>query len=321
MIRKGQARLLLAFAILLTVTAIVVATNGKSTISGRQGDFAVSDTSAVTVVLIADAQGGSVELHRSAGQWLVDGQTPARADMVQVLIKVLHDIDKSKVVARSDARRIVSEMKKSGTKLTVRNRKKTLVTYHLLFEGDVCYAMLERASRPFAVEVPGYGQMISILHLTDPTDWKSRSVFAVNSHDIRQIVFDDNTDGSFVVRQSGRGFEVLSHPLGLKVPNVDEEKLFRYVAQFRYKEFSAYVQMQPFSIDSIKATTPMYTLSVTTADGHEFWCKAYERHLSWKHGEKDFDNFYLLLGNGDFVQAKYFDFDPIVKNLDYFRAE
>jgi hypothetical protein len=35
-------------------------------------------------------------------------------------------------------------------------------------------------------------------------------------------------------------------------------------------------------------------------------------------GQPDPDIFYLLLSSGDFVEARYYDFDPVVKSLDYF---
>lgn len=315
---KKQSKLIPVLALLLAVTAIVVSTNSKSTINDKQGTFAVSDTSAVTLVIISDTHGNNVKIVRHSNQWFAD-QALARTDLMTVLMKVLHDIEKSKVVANSDIGNIVNIMKEDGFTVTVMGQRKKIVSYTICFDGDLCYALKEGADKPYVVEVPGYGQMITILKLANPVDWKSRSVFAVQPKDIAQIVFNDETDNSFIIKKSGKEFEVFSYPVGLKIQGASIEKVAGYVEQFRKKDFSAYVQLQQTAIDSITSTRPIYTLSVTTTDGREMWCKAFERHLPWQGNQLDPDNFYLLLVNGDFVQAKYFDFDPLVKSVNSFR--
>lgn len=315
---KKQSKLIPVLALLLAVTAIVVSTNNKSTINDKQGTFAVSDTSAVTLVIISDTHGNNVKIVRHSNQWFAD-QMPARTDLSAVLLKVLHDIEKSRVVGKTDIDKVVNAMNEDGYSVMVMGKRKKMVSYTLCFDGDLCYALKEGADKPYVVEVPGYGQMITILKLANPADWKSRSVFAVQPKDIAQIVFNDETDNSFVIKKSGQGFELFSYPIGLKIQDASIEKVAGYVEQFRKKDFSAYVQLQQTAIDSITSTRPIYTLSLTTTDGSEMWCKAFERHLPWQGNQLDPDNFYLLLANGDFVQAKYFDFDPLVKSVNSFR--
>ena len=83
MITKN-ARLLIAFAVLLAATLAVVLSNRKSTFGGREERLMVKDTATVALVSISNA-GSGVELQRADGQWLVDGQTPARTDRKSVV--------------------------------------------------------------------------------------------------------------------------------------------------------------------------------------------------------------------------------------------
>ena len=319
--KMKNAKLLVLFAVLLLATIVVFLKNGKSTIGRGEGVFFVEDTASVAAVIISKAQGESVELQRVQQQWLVDGQTPARTDLIPVLLKVLHDIDKSKSVAKQTAGSIASAMKTDGYHIVVKGRRKAMASYSLLFgENNVCHAMIDGAKRPFEVEVPGYPQLITILRLSSATDWKSRAVFAASADKIGQIIFNSEShpDRSFTMKRNGRQMEVLSYPLGLKINNTDNEKVERYLAQFRRKDFAAPAQLPQPAIDSIKASRPIFTLSVTTTDGREQWCRAFTRLLP--DGAADPDNLYLLLNSGDFVEARYYDFDPVIKSLKYFES-
>ena len=310
MITKN-ARLLIAFAVLLAATLAVVLSNRKSTFDWREERLMVKDTAAVALVSISNA-GSGVELQRVDGQWLVDGQTPARTDLVPVLLKAVHDISITKMTA---------EMDKNGYTILIKSRRKTLAHYKLLFAANgECYAWAAGSDRVFAVEVPGYNRFLSVLRLSGAADWKSRTVFAVKPDRVRQIIFNSTAkpENSFIIKHKGRQSEIFSYPVGLKITDADADKLERYVAQFTRKDFADYVQLPQLQIDSIKATQPMYSLSVTTDDGREVWYKAFKRRLP-QSATPDPDNFYLLLSNGDFVVAKYYDFDSVVKSLGWFR--
>lgn len=314
-----NVKLLILLGVLLLATVAVCLKNGKSTIGRNEGCFSVEDTAAISTVTISNAHGGSVCLQRYGRQWLVDGQTPARPNLTAALLKVLHDINKSKAVAKNAASSIETAMKTDGYHITVNGRRKALASYSLLFsENNVCHALIDGAKRPFEVEVPGYPQLITILRLASASEWKSRTVFAISHDRISQIVFDNpaKPDRSFTMRRNGNQFELFSYPLGLKMSNIDNEKVAIFMQQFARKDYSAPAQLQQSQIDSITATQPLYTLSVTSTDGREQWCRAYKRLSA--SGQPDPDIFYLLLGSGDFVEARYYDFDPVVKSLDYF---
>ena len=319
MITKNT-RLLIAFAVLLAATLVVVFNNRKSTFGGREDGLIIKDTTAVALVSISNS-GSSVELQRADSQWFVDGQTPARTELVPVLLKAVHDISITKPVAKSDAKKMIVEMDSRGYTIQIKSRRKMLANYRLLFAANgECYAQAAGSDRVFAVEVPGYSRFMAVFRLSSPADWKSRMVFAVKPDHVRQIIFNSTAkpENSFIIKHKGRQSEIFSYPVGLKITDADAEKLERYVAQFTRKEFADYVQLPQSQIDSIKATQPIYSLSVTTDDNREVWYKAFERRLLQSI---DPDNFYMLLSNGDFVVARYYDFDPVVKSLGWFTVE
>ena len=142
----------------------------------------------------------------------------------------------------------------------------------------------------------GYPQLLDILQVASPAGWRSREVFAVNPDNIFQIIFNDEQkpENSFTICRTGRDFELKSYPIGLKINNINKEKLFRYIGQFKHITYTADSQLTVKQADSVKRQAPLFTLSVTTADGQEFWCKGFSRQL--QPDTPDYDNFYLQIG-------------------------
>ena len=308
--------LLLIFLALLTITLIVVLKSGKSTIGKAQGHFSVADTAAISEIKIVRLNGKSVSLQRVDNKWFVERNTIVKADLPPILLKVLHDIDHTKILSKSESAKMLKTIDAEGYHITVMSKRRKMADFQYYFDGDNCYAV--KGERVFGVSVAGYSQLLGILKLTSTADWRSNVVFAINPQDVSQIIFNNELqpENSFSVRREGRNFELLSYPIGLKMNNIDEEKLYRYVGQFRNKTYVDVAQLSALQIDSLKRSKPMFSISIINTTGQEFWCKAYEKHIA--DNQLDYDNFYLRLNSGEFVVTKYFEFDPLIKKLDYF---
>ena len=310
--------LLSVLAALALITAITVLRHGKSTLSKSQSQFAISDTAALTTIRIQAAKGDTVILQKVGNKWFANNNTPVRAEMMSALMKTLHDIDKTKNVSNAEARQAASTLETNGFHLEAMANHRKMADYSYCFSGYTCYATITNSNRFFVVSVAGYPQLLDILQVASPASWRSREVFAVNPDNIFQIIFNDEQkpENSFTICRAGRDFELKSYPIGLKINNINKEKLFRYIGQFKHITYTADSQLTVKQADSVKRQAPLFTLSVTTADGQEFWCKGFSRQLQPE--TPDYDNFYLQLADGNLVIARYFDFDPVMKKCSYF---
>ncbi|MBO4602733.1 MAG: hypothetical protein J5651_06210 [Salinivirgaceae bacterium] len=310
--------LLSVLAALALITAITVLRHGKSTLSKSQSHFAISDTAALTTIRIQAAKGDTVILQKVGNKWFANNNTPVRAEMMSALMKTLHDIDKTKNVSNAEARQAASTLETNGFHLEAMANHRKMADYSYCFSGYTCYATITNSNRFFVVSVAGYPQLLDILQVASPASWRSREVFAVNPDNIFQIIFNDEQkpENSFTICRAGRDFELKSYPIGLKINNINKEKLFRYIGQFKHITYTADSQLTVKQADSVKRQAPLFTLSVTTADGQEFWCKGFSRQLQPE--TPDYDNFYLQLADGNLVIARYFDFDPVMKKCSYF---
>ncbi len=310
--RKIQTAVVLILA-MLSVAAVV--TRRQATKSSRQSRFAVTDTAAVTEVRLTNATGSSLQFCRRSGEWYVDNKYQARFDMMQAMLKVLHDISMSRIVSKTDFERIARQMAESGIEVEVCRAHRTLIAYTLLFGIDGnCYAMRRGAGQPFIIEVPGYNQLLPVLAISDIRKWRSRTLIAIEPDQLVQVVYIDGSDPkkSFILRQNAGKFKLSTYPDEQPVDNINIEKTARYAAQFRSKKYQTEAELQPAAVDSVLNTQPLFTLTVTSPDTPPITCTAFPI-------TGNYDDFYICTDGNLLLIAKYYEFDPIIKNIDYFR--
>jgi hypothetical protein len=332
MIKKYKYQLVVLLILLLAVI-IVIAKNNKTTIKKELRDFAVEDTAKIDRIFLADKDGNQVLLERQKDFWLVNGKFEARFDLINILLKTMHNIRIKEPVAKTAQENIIRNLAVKSIKVEIYQNQELLKTYFVggpTQDSYGTYMIIDGSSVPFVIEIPGFRGYLSTRYSTYEIEWKTQRVFNIPPKEIIQVKFEDfkKPANSFVINKIEDQYSVSSYPEGNLLPNPDAVKLKTFLNQFRKKNFSKYVDDVPQDWqDSIKQSPPMYKLSVTTAEGSTLWFKAFNKP-GWGHlnefGEKqetDPDNFFMELWNGDFVYAQYYSFDPIVKNLTYFSSK
>jgi hypothetical protein len=332
MIRKYKYQLIVLVILLLAVI-IVIAKNGKSTIKKELRDFTIEDTAAVDKIFLADKDGNQILLERNANFWLLNGKFEARYDLINILLKTMHNIRIKEPVAKAAQENIIRSLAVKSIKVEIYQNKRLFKTYYVggpTQDSYGTYMIIDGSSAPFVIEIPGFRGYLSTRYSTYEIDWKTQRVFNIQPTDILQVIYEDyrKPGNSFAINKVEDQYTVSSYPEGRLLPNPDPVKLKTFLSQFRKKNFSKYIDDVPQQWqDSVQQSPAMYKLSVTTSNGNNLWYKAYNKP-GWgrlnEYGEKlenDPDHFFMLLSNGDFVYAQYFVFDPIVKNLGYFASK
>jgi len=87
-------RIILIITILLLIVAVIlIFRNSSTTLGGKESDFAVKDTAAITRIFIADKNNNEVLLSRTAsGAWLIDEKHRAHPAKIKSFIKTLADL-------------------------------------------------------------------------------------------------------------------------------------------------------------------------------------------------------------------------------------
>ena len=320
---------LLLVSILFIIVLFFIKTNQKSTINKELKDFAVEDTATINKIFLVDKQNNSILLEKKEEYWLVNKESIARQDLVNILLKTILRIRVKEPVPKAAKENIIKNLAVKSTKVEIYKNNKLIRTFYVggpTMDYYGTYMILEHSKAPFIMEIPGFRGYLSTRFTTKLTDWISQMVFNVKLNKITSITVENNKNKkeSFKIVQHKNNIELFNYN-GNRINKFDTSKVIIYLKEFQKKNFSKYVEDIPKTWkDSIVNSTPMYIIKLENIDGEKQQIKAFSKP-AW--GKVDFfgdvlktdpDNFFLLLNNGDFVYAQYFSFNPIFKKISDF---
>ena len=234
---------------------------------------------------------------------------------------------------KTDKEQIRGILESEGVLVEIIKNKRTHRKYYVskpAMNSEKTYMMKYRSREPFLVRIPSYKGNVADLFITDKNFWRDKTLFDYQQQDIKMISvsYPEHTEKSFSIINSEDGSIALKQTLSDSyVDNLNVEKLSRYITYFQNIVFENIVTNLSQSVsDSIFNSSPYSVLSVEDINGSINELKIYRR-LSEKEfdefGEKikyDFNRAYASFNeNNELLIIQYYIFDPLLKEIDYFR--
>lgn len=257
-----------AFAVIVVISLLVFYSACKSKIDDR--DFAISDTSSIQKIFLADKGNRSVILERkSPGQWFVNGKYPVRPDAIQLLLQTMHDLHVNRPVSMEGHNNVVQDMAGNAIKVQVMGKEGDAIkTYYIGgvakdYQGN--YYLMEGAEQPYIVDIPGFDGYLSVRYILDEMDWRDRRVMALQPSDIARIsvqYLDERASASYAVTQKDLDHFTVETPLkpGVQLPG-STKNCFILFEQFKAFNGINYARNRPLD-DSAKVRPPFAILKV-----------------------------------------------------------
>ncbi|MBL4704730.1 MAG: hypothetical protein JKY54_09425 [Flavobacteriales bacterium] len=313
----------------------------KSSSLTPMAEFAIKDTATIDQVRITEANGVSILVQRrtDALQWkLNEGQFNAREDAIGLILETVYRIRVKQEVDKNAMNNIITQIASRNKKVEFfRNGEdlpfKTyyigsatpdkLGTYMLLKVGE------NKSNAPYIMYKPGmYGHLESRF-FADATEWRSTSVFKFGRGEIAKIHlhFFEEPQHSHVVELKENGDLMLTNFAGEEVKQFDVQKLQRYVTllkELNYEGFNNELNFQ--EVDSVRKSTPLYTLSITDGKGIEkkviIHRKSAAKGMLDHNGDQflwDKDRYWgHIEGNSELLKLQFFSWGPVFKPIIYF---
>ena len=99
-------------------------TNSNSTIRAELRDFAISDTSAIDKIFMADRQGHTILLEKKAtGDWSVNGKFRARQDILSNLLFTMKSIEVRSPVGKNLYNHTMKLMASNSVKVEIYSKE------------------------------------------------------------------------------------------------------------------------------------------------------------------------------------------------------
>lgn len=350
--KKRKNKIYLVLLVLLTFLAIfLIYKNSNSTIKQELKDFAISDTSAIVKIFMADKAANKVMLERKDTKWFADNQYEVRNDLMMVLLGTIKEISIIAPISKAEHNNAIKRLSATSTKIEIYLKKYVVDLFGFIhwfpytslektyYVGGPTqdhlgtYALIENSATPFIVYVPGFDGFLTTRYSAKLTDWRNRSIFKYDFNEIKSISVENmaNRDSSFIVENLGkRQVTVKNFTTKTPIENIDTAKVLDFITGFydvNYDEFDA--ELSKKQVDSIIATTPINIVSVTDVAGSVNSIKVYLRknpggilNSDGKPETYDVDRLFALINDGkDLVIIQYFVFDKILKTVRSFQLK
>jgi len=232
--------------------------------------FNIRDTAAIKKVFLVDKNNRSITLERKSGCWFVNGDEPARNEMVKVLLETLHKMRVKMPVSLSMQEQIFKNMAGRSIKVEIyMSGKKPVKVFYV---GGVTqdnlgsYMLLENSDIPYILEIPGFRGFLSGRFTTDIVNWKSHVLFGEEPETIQEIeiISHENPKGTFTLKQPNPKQYELYNFENRKAKSFDTLLVKGFIEQFEIAHFSQFVTLLSNEIrDSILQTLPVFTINLT----------------------------------------------------------
>lgn len=318
---------IIAILVLITGAGIIYITKMSAPFGKDDSDFAINEINKVTKIVLTSEQ-GKVELTKIPEGWQVNKRFMARENSVEFLLQVL---------SRLKIKSPVSDEKFSKeTKALTRNvvfievfeqlrRVKSFSLYKVNSNSYTNYARKREGANSYVLYIPGFNKPIGSLFVTEEKFWKPYIIFNYPPGMIKAVKMDypDSPEKSFRILKTGNNrYKLLRN--AKEVPVFDTLAIERYLSYFRNIRFIRWeLGIDSAETDSVISTTPEFILTVTDITGENNTIKIYSKLVSIV----DKGDMLTVSQNEVFVKqndekelkvARYFDLDPVIKEIKYF---
>lgn len=318
---KVQKYLLLLVLILLAIYLLLPM--DRDPFGGRNSDFASKPKKEITGIELSDKT-GELKLTKREDSWILNDGSEVRKNSIVFINQILSGIEIKSPVSPDLFRTEIIDKGIEPVKVRILENRKLLNSFYVYKTQSNIYGNIMKRrerSKPFIVYLPGYEANIGSVFTVNELYWKPFTVFNLLPSEITSVKFENlaDTGSSFAIRNVDGRF-VLSDP-ERELSGWDTSRVIRYLSYFVYVPFESWeFEMDPAEIESLRASEPLYNISVTNTAGKQIGLILWERILSGQ-GEKKKDTDRLWgktdSSSGIFI-IRYMDIDPLLKKRSYF---
>lgn len=308
----------------------------KTTFQAGEKDFAVTDTSGIDKIFLADKTGLVTTLKLDDNnRWIVNDKYVARADMMENLFDIIKRITVRSPVAQSATENILKRMATNNIKVEIyKNGKKEKVYYVGGPTADSygSFLLMDGAEQPYICYLPGHNGYITSFYNPNPNEWRDRIIFALHPKEIKSVKVDYtySPGAGYTVEQYETSKFRIKDYNGNEVPNFDTAIVKAYLIEFKKIAYESFVDIPELQMDSVSKKYNLFTLTVTdtqnkstTVKGHRIKLLKNSENEFGKTVEYDDNRMYgeiSTFGN-EYVFLQYMTFDRILKNTEFFRKK
>ncbi|MBX2916110.1 MAG: DUF4340 domain-containing protein [Cyclobacteriaceae bacterium] len=257
---KQNIRLLIGLVIssLALIVVVYISARENFDVVDKQL-FQVEDQTEINKVVIKPAQGEEVELDFEGGRWRVNNTYDADQQMIKILFATLLQTEPRRQVATTIQDSISNHIHTTGQAVELYANNNLVKTFWVGGNDRKTETWFQLPNDvPYVVQVPGYRLYIASVFELTPSDWRDKRVFNFNWQNFKRLEmhFSKQSNQDFTVSLANQLFVIN------EVAVADTTKLSNYLESVFNLQANQFLTT-PGKYDSLLATTPAYSISVT----------------------------------------------------------
>jgi hypothetical protein len=325
-------RLYLILGFLIIIAGIFYFSNTKGTLNLRVADFSVEQHQDITKIEIITPQ-EKLKLELTSNQWKVNDKYRATHKYVENLLLALNRLTVLSPVSKAEKEQVASILKADGMLVKVYKNRRTVKEFYVSkpsMNKEKTYMMMEKSSEPFIVSIPAFRGLLAELFITDESYWRNKYIFNYEPQNIQSIKVEypqDQMKSFQAINYNDGTFAIQNLAEEKFIEDFNVEKVARYFTYFQRIVFEDVVRgLSQDKIDSVLNSTPYCIITVHDDSEEENKVTIYRKPAEKKYdefGEEikfDYDRAYASFNqNKELIIIQYYIFDPLFKEIDYFR--
>ncbi len=313
--------------------------NDQKNPAGELIDFAVADTSAITMIRITEPNSVSIELKRSNKVWTDANGTCITQGMVHNILDVAKNIEFKGYLPKKSHQTYKNLMSTSHTKVEYYVNNKWYKTWYIGPPSPDHYGQIMlldskefgKSADPVMMEIKGVNGIIEPNFFADHRQWMCTNIFAVPMEKLLEvkIINHDDSTRSFKIKKNGSSFNVSQ--FNQKLAYVDTANMYRYIHNYKKIHYDgANYELTKAQCDSLKKTQPFAELilkegndikqKTTRLKMFRIQSEDTQRNEFGELVNMDMNKFWCELADGSLVKCQYHVFNPLLFGYVYFPA-
>ncbi|MCD4832820.1 MAG: DUF4340 domain-containing protein [Bacteroidales bacterium] len=325
-------KLFIIIVVLIAIAGIYYFSNSKGSLNLRNASFAVESLDIITKIKISNGDKNLI-LKKEFDHWKVNNKYRATNRSIENFMMAINRIDILAPVSKVEKEQVALILKSDGVLIEVFKKNRTLKKYYVSkpeMNNSKTYMMMYKSSEPFIVRIPLFKGLVADLFIIDENFWRDKTTFNYLPQNIKNIVveYPENTSKSFrVINYNDGTFAIQNLSNKTFVENFNVDKVARYFTYFQRIVFEDVVEnLNKTMLDSVLQTKPFNIITVEDIHGNTNKIAIYRKPPEKEYdefGQKaqfDYDRAYATFNNNnELIIIQYYIFDPLFKEIDYFR--
>jgi len=337
--KKNRGTVIAVIILLLISVYFLFFKNSFSTLGLKDNEFAVTDTAAITKIVMADMQGKQVVLTRiKGGEWRVDNKFGVRSDAINTLLYTIKMVTVKTPIDPHIWDHIIKGLATNSTKVDIYMGAKGDQKVKSYFVGDQTNDHMgtymlqvnpsndENLKQPYITYIPGFDGFLSTRYFVSEDGWRDRTIFRYYPNEIKSVtlVYPSAEDHSFTIKAIAKNRYTVENPATHQtLAGFDTMAVRQYLTYYQFVSWEAVSTLD--KKDSILGSTPMCIMDVKDTLNESTNIRLYNRkapeNAIAKYGKDykyDPDRLYALVNGKDFVMIQYFVFGKLLQDPSYF---